>query len=263
MGSLPDLTTFPSLRELGLHHNHLNGTILDNLGKQSRLERLYLGHNSFEGFISEAHFSDLTKLKFPFNSYWIFSPQLIYMNMSHNQNQWPYTKFVIGVLLSPTIDLSSNKLEGEIPSFLFKVTHLDISNNMFSKPAHFLCTTNNRNLSILDLSNNQFLGELPNCWMHFEGLKILNLANNHFHGKIPNSIGSLLGIEILDLSNNSFTGELPSSLKNCTKLKFVNLRDNKLSGQYRCGLGSSHPDLVVLFLRSNHFFGSIPSHLCL
>ncbi|XP_030968577.1 receptor-like protein EIX2 [Quercus lobata] len=27
-------------------------------------------------------------------------------------------------------------------------------------------------------------------------------------------------------------------------------------------LGSSHPDLVVLFLRSNHFFGSFPSHLC-
>ena len=321
MGSLPDLITFPSLRELGLHHNHLNGTILDNLGKQSRLERLYLGHNSFEGFISEAHFSELTKLKyldlsntslvfnfssdwvppfqlekialwscqlgpqFPkwlqtqknciwldisnsgisdslFNSYWIFSPRLIYMNMSHNQISGHIPNLSLEFSSRPTIDLSSNKLEGEIPSFLFKVTHLDISNNLFSEPALFLCTTNNRNLSILDLSNNQLLGELPNCWMHFEGLKILNLANNRFHGKIPNSIGSLLGIEILDLGNNSFTGELPSSLKNCTKLKFVNLRDNKLSGKIPMWLGSSHPDLVVLFLRSNHFFGSIPSHLC-
>ncbi|KAL4629208.1 hypothetical protein ACB092_05G291400, partial [Castanea dentata] len=215
MGSLPDLTTFPSLRELGLHHNHLNGTILDNLGKQSRLERLYLGHNSFEGFISEAHFSELTKLKYLD----LFNTSLVF-NFS---SDW-------------------------VPPFQL--------------PALFLCTTNNRNLSILHLSNNQLLGELPNCWMHFEGLKILNLANNRFHGKIPNSIGSLLGIELLDLGNNSFTGELPSSLKNCTKLKFVNLRDNKLSGQIPMWLGSSHPDLVVLFLGSNHLFGSIPSHLC-
>ncbi|KAK7857820.1 receptor-like protein eix2 [Quercus suber] len=133
---------------------------------------------------------------------------------------------------------------------------LDLSDNSLTSSSSVLQWLFNFNTSV------DFLGELPNCWMHFEGLKILNLANNHFHGKIPNSIGSLLGIEILDLSNNSFTGELPSSLKNCTKLKFVNLRDNKLSGQIPMWLGSSHPDLVVLFLRSNHFFGSIPSHLC-
>ena len=81
MGLLPNLITFPSLRELGLHHNHLNVTILDNLGKQSRLERMHLVHNSFEGFISEAYFSELTKLKcldlsntslvFNFNSDWV------------------------------------------------------------------------------------------------------------------------------------------------------------------------------------------------
>ena len=152
-----------------------------------------------------------------FNSYWIFSPWLVYVNMSHNQINGHIPNFSLEFSSRPTIDLSSNKLEGEIPSFLFKVTHLDISNNMFSEPALFLCTTNNSNLSILNLSNNQLLGELPNYWMHFEGLKILNLANNRFHGKIPNSIGSLLGIEILDLGNKSFTGELPSSLKNCTK----------------------------------------------
>ena len=27
-------------------------------------------------------------------------------------------------------------------------------------------------------------------------------------------------------------------------------------------LGISHPNLVVLILRSNHFYGAIPSHLC-
>ena len=63
MGSLPDLTTFPSLRQLRLHQNRLNGTIPESLGKQSNLVSLSLFDNSLEGVISDAHFSKLTKLK--------------------------------------------------------------------------------------------------------------------------------------------------------------------------------------------------------
>ena len=63
MGLLPDLTTFPSLRQLRLHQNRLNGTIPKSLGKQSNLVSLSLFDNSLEGAISDAHFSKLTKLK--------------------------------------------------------------------------------------------------------------------------------------------------------------------------------------------------------
>nr|POF14826.1 putative lrr receptor-like serine/threonine-protein kinase [Quercus suber] len=63
MGSFPDLTTFSSLKVLWLSNNQLSGTIPESLGKQSNLERLYIGGNPFEGVISEAHFSKLTKLK--------------------------------------------------------------------------------------------------------------------------------------------------------------------------------------------------------
>ncbi|KAK7851761.1 receptor-like protein eix2 [Quercus suber] len=65
MGSLPDdLTTFLSLGELSLFRNHLNGTIPVSLGKLSNLEFLYLGDNPLKGVISEAHFSNLTQLKY-------------------------------------------------------------------------------------------------------------------------------------------------------------------------------------------------------
>ena len=63
IGSLPDLTTFPSLRELWLAKNHLNWTIPISLGNLSNLEFLYLEDNALEGVISETHFSNLTKLK--------------------------------------------------------------------------------------------------------------------------------------------------------------------------------------------------------
>ena len=133
---------------------------------------------------------------------------------------------------------------------------------MFSKQVQSLCAITKGNLNFLDPSNNQLLGELPDCRFQFERLKILNMANNHFHGKIPSSVGFLLGIETLDLSDNSFNGELPPSLKNCTKFKFINLQDNNLSGEIPMWFGSNHPNLIVLFLRSNRFFGRIPSHLC-
>ena len=157
------------------------------------------------------------------NSNWIFSSQFLFMNLSHNQINGHVPNLSMEFSFFLVIDLSSYKLEGEIPRFLFKVSHLDLSKNMFSKQVRSLCTTTNGNFNFLDLSNNQLSGELPDCWMHFEGLKILNLANNQFHGKIPSSVGSLLGIETLDLSNNNFNGKLPLSLKNCTKLEFISL----------------------------------------
>ena len=320
-GSLPDLTTFPSLRELRLDQNRLNGTIPESLGKQSNLEILHLGSNSLEGVISEVHFSKLSNLKnldlsntslvfnFSFdwvpqfqldvihfqscqlgprfpkwlqaqkscywidisnsgisdnlsNLHWVFSSQIQFMNLSHNKITGQITDLSLEFNLPPMIDMRSNNLEGDIPSFLFKASYLDLSYNMFSESVLSLCAINNEDLGFLDLSNNRLSGELPDCWMHLKGLGILNLANNHFQGKIPNSLGSLLGIETLDLSNNNFSGELTSSLNNCVELKFINLRDNNLSGEIPMWLGSSLQNLVVIILRSNHLHGSLPLHLC-
>ena len=320
MGSLPDLTTFPSLRELSLFQNHLSGTIPVSLGKMSNLMSLSLYDNPLECVI-EAHFLELTKLKHlilsstllvfnfssdwvpPFqlktiglgscqlgpqfpkwlqtqknfswldiskskisdtlsNSNWIFSSPFWFMNLSYNKISGHVPNLSWEFSFFPIIDLSSNKLESEIPRFLFQAVQLDLSKNMFSNQVQSLCAVTKGNLNFLDLSNNQLSGELPDCWFNFEGLKILNSANNHFHGKIPSSVGSLLGIETLDLSNNGFNGELPPSLNNCTKLKFINLQDNNLSREIPMWFRSNHPNLIVLFLRSNHFFGCIPSHLC-
>nr|XP_023871757.1 receptor-like protein EIX1 [Quercus suber] len=197
------------------------------------------------------------------NSYWIFPNQAFYMNLSYNQISGHIPNLPLESSFGSIIDLSSNKLEGEIPLFVFKGIHLDVSKNMFSKLALSLCAAKNNSLKFLDLSNNRLLGELPNCWIHFGGLKILKLANNHLQGKIPSSVGSLTKIETLDLSHNNFSGELPSSLTNCSKLIFIDLRNNSLSGPIPMWLGRSHPNLVVLVLRSNHFYGRIPPHLCL
>ncbi|XP_060960700.1 receptor-like protein EIX2, partial [Cannabis sativa] len=93
-------------------------------------------------------------------------------------------------------------------------------------------------------------------------LSILVLANNKLSGKIPISIGSLTQITALNLGSNSLSQELPSSLKRCTNLVALNVGENRLFGPMPTWIGESLPNVVILTLRSNHFFGSIPSNLC-
>ncbi|KAL6294006.1 hypothetical protein ACE6H2_002148 [Prunus campanulata] len=75
-------------------------------------------------------------------------------------------------------------------------------------------------------------------------------------------MGYLFSIETLRLSNNRFVGESPSQFKNCRTLTHFNLAENKLSGSIPEWLGASLPNLAILILQSNNFYGSIPPQLC-
>ena len=145
---------------------------------------------------------------------------------------------------------------------MFKVGALDLSVNRFSKLSSLCNVKNDSQLGFLDISINQLSGDLPNCWYHFKELRILVLAKKKLSGKIPISISSLTELKTLNLGNNGLTQELPSSLKRCTNLVALNVGENRLFGPMPKWIGESPPNLVILSLRSNHFFGIIPSHLC-
>ncbi|CAN6566407.1 unnamed protein product [Malus baccata var. baccata] len=162
----------------------------------------------------------------------------------------------------PHVNLSWNQLEGPIPSFLSTVSSLDVSNNKLSELSSFLCPVKVSNLDYLDLSSNNLYGQLPDCWMHFGKLMFLDLGDNALFGKIPTTMSSLFSIETLKLNGNGFVGELPSSLKNCTSLIVFDVGENNLSGLIPEWLGVGPQNLTILVLRSNHFYGGIPLHLC-
>nr|POF00236.1 leucine-rich repeat receptor-like protein kinase pxc2 [Quercus suber] len=61
-GSLPDFAMFPSLKEIYLSSNKLNGTMPKTIGNLHNLEHLDVSLNYLQGVISEAHFSNLSKL---------------------------------------------------------------------------------------------------------------------------------------------------------------------------------------------------------
>ena len=159
-------------------------------------------------------------------------------------------------------DLSGNSLEGPLPLFTANLKILKLSKNRFSGSISCLCKINGRSLTYLDLSDNLFYGQLPNCFRHWHELVVLNLAGNKFSGEVPNSLGRLSNLETLKLYNNSFSGNFPSSLKNCSSLKVIDLGDNRFSGEVPAWIGEGLPWLIVLILRSNKFEGSIPLNLC-
>ncbi|MED6116174.1 hypothetical protein PIB30_097737 [Stylosanthes scabra] len=158
-----------------------------------------------------------------------------YFNISGNNLTGTIPNFPIE-LSYPQIDLNSNQFVGSIPRFLFQTGALYLSNNRFSDIVSFVCGNKRAtHLGILDLSNNQLRGELPDCWNNLETLEFLDLSNNRLEGKIPFSMGALSNLKGLILRNNSLVGEFPSSFKNCSQLAWLDLEKMSFMVQYLCG----------------------------
>lgn len=83
------------------------------------------------------------------------------------------------------------------------------------------------NFSMVHLGFNQFDGKLP---LQFDQLPliVLNLTRNNFSGEIPSEFGNIKCLQNLDLSYNNFSGPFPASFNNLTELSKLNISYNPL-----------------------------------
>ncbi|KAL6661908.1 hypothetical protein ACP70R_001292 [Stipagrostis hirtigluma subsp. patula] len=116
-------------------------------------------------------------------------------------------------------------------------------------------------MEVIDLSNNELSGELPNCWRKNTNLYIIDFSSNNFWGEIPPTIGSLSSLVTLHLGKNNLSGMWPTSLQSCNRLMFLDLEENNLSGNIPTWIGNGLQTLVFLSLGSNQFSGEIPAEL--
>ncbi|QHO26610.1 Receptor-like protein [Arachis hypogaea] len=103
-----------------------------------------------------------------------------------------------------SIDLSSNRFEGEIPydfGELHALISLNLSHNSLNGTiSHSL--GNLTNLESLDLSSNMLTGKIPDELTNLNFLESLNLSNNHLEGSIPR------GKQFDTFSNDSYEGNM-------------------------------------------------------
>ncbi|XP_054817535.1 receptor-like protein EIX2 isoform X2 [Prosopis cineraria] len=172
-GSIPpELCSLSNLIVLDLANNNLSGSIPRCLGK---LISLVSGHMN-NGLIFKA--DDETEM-LGFERTYKFKIDL------HTKGQdLEYEKIL---KLVQSIDLSVNKISGEIPTQFFKL----------------------HKLQSLNLSYNYLVGEIPEQVGEMKDIESLDFSHNNLHGNIPQSMSGLSFLSVLNLSYNHFRGQIP------------------------------------------------------
>ena len=113
-------------------------------------------------------------------------------------------------------------------------------------------------LNTLNLSRNDFNGQIMSSIGNLSHITSLDLSRNGFSEFIPSSIVDLSHLSFLDLSFNSFLGQIPSSIGNLSHLTYLNLGLNQISGKIPSSIGNLY-NLAYLNLSWNNIVGEIPS----
>ncbi|PPD74153.1 hypothetical protein GOBAR_DD28921 [Gossypium barbadense] len=265
------------LEELYLDGNHFNTSVFASLNKLSNLKSLSISENQLKGSIDMKDLEAFIKLRELDMSYNELRDFVI-----HQENNTKLEDLILkgnsftGPLTLPSapnskvslIDISQNKLQGQIPtnvcSHFPHLSHLFLSKNAFEGDIP-PCLSGMKDLSILDLSDNQLSGRVPEELITKNSLTILRLSNNNLSGHVLPVILNANGLSKLYLDGNNFSGEMAnvdvSISEFPTSLREINLGNNKFYGNLPRWMGNVS-FLERLALSQNGFEGSIPMEFC-
>ncbi|XP_042977939.1 receptor-like protein EIX1 isoform X4 [Carya illinoinensis] len=198
-GPLPESIgdSLPRLTILSLRSNGFYGSLPLNLCHLSNIQLLDLSLNKIGGTIPQC-IKNLTSMsqKWRASHNGIYSVQRAYADHAPFVWKGRMAMFENSLGLVKIIDLSSNKLHGEVPEELTSLTEL-IS---------------------LNLSRNNFTGSITLKIGLLQNLQSLDLSRNQLRGEIPTSISDISFLSYLDLSNNNLSGKIPTG----TQLQSLN-----------------------------------------
>ncbi|KAL5737645.1 hypothetical protein ACOSP7_030406 [Xanthoceras sorbifolium] len=232
---LPDCwMIWPSLKILDLGNNKFSGSLPTSIGTLIRL--LDVSGNRLVGTIP-------TWIGERFSS-------MIFLNLRSNKFHGFLPMELCSLASLQILDLADNNLFGAIPRCVNNISAMvtiRFTGNDVKFDTSFTDTIEdalvvtkgitmeyNANLNLvrsIDLSRNNFSGEIPIEVTNLGALWSLNLSHNFFIGKIPENIGAMGSLESVDLSSNQLSGEIPQSISTLTFLSCLNLSNNNLIGK--------------------------------
>ncbi|MED6110621.1 hypothetical protein PIB30_044681 [Stylosanthes scabra] len=239
-GGIPtSICSLPSLFLLDLSSNNLSADLSSAFQNCTHLKTLVLSNNRFFGSLPK----DVAKN----------TPLLAELQLRGNTLTGSIPEDLCHLPFLHLLDLAENRISGSIPAclgdvhgyklpqtyFIYLMYSLVFGGNVpYSR--HIELVINGRITeyinqmavhSIIDLSKNDLVGEIPEKLTELVHLGALNLSWNHLTGNIPSNIGSLTDLESLDLSHNHLSGSIPPSMTSMTFLSHLNLSSNNFSGQ--------------------------------
>ncbi|KAL7224308.1 hypothetical protein ACSBR1_025714 [Camellia fascicularis] len=238
-----------SFEIINLNGNGFEGTVPKSLVNCKMLRVVDLGCNKF---------SD----KFPFWLEKLRWLQVLILSSNKFHGPMPASKAKFPFLNLRVMDLSDNYFTGPLPKTYFKnfdammnvieanfklqyieKTVVGVVGAMYQYRYHYHdCLTMVIKgstiemvkvltiFTVIDLSKNNFEGQIPQIIGKLNSIRGLNLSHNSLTGHIPTSLANLTMLEWLDLSSNKLTGEIPQQLKNLKFLEVLNLSQNQLIG---------------------------------
>ncbi|KAH9667079.1 Receptor-like protein 13 [Citrus sinensis] len=275
-GQLPwRLSDLTGLKVFDISSNQLSGNLPSVIANLTSLEYLVLSDNNFQGefplslLTNHSNLEVLRLLKVSNNlrfktENWIPTFQLKVLQLP-NCSLKVIPSFLLHQYNLKFLDLSSNKLVGNFPTWLMQNnTNLEVlrlSNNSFSGILQ-LPKVKHDFLRHLDISNNNLIGTLPqNMGTVLQKLMLIDISKNNFEGNIPYSIGEMKELFLLDLSRNKFSGDLSAtSVNGCASLEYLDVSENNFYGH----IFPTYMNLTQLrglYLKNNHFTGKIKAGL--
>ncbi|KAI8010548.1 Receptor-like protein 6 [Camellia lanceoleosa] len=269
-GTIPSsLFALPSLVGIGLSNNKLQGPIPGLVYELQNLTYLWLSSNNLSGVVD---LDKLLKLKNLISLDLSYNGLSLNINNSVNStltnfdtiqlascNLSEFPNFLREQARLSYLDLSNNKIHGEVPKWLFNVGKdslysLNLSHNLLTSLERLPWT----NLQLIDLHSNLLRGPLP---VPPNTTYIFSISNNKLSGEIPPLICSLSSLQVLDLSNNSFSGLIPQCLGNLSNsFSVLNLGINSFSGTFTATFTKGNL-LRNLNLNGNQIEGQVPRSL--
>ncbi|XP_031490518.1 receptor-like protein 7 [Nymphaea colorata] len=241
-GQIPELTdnTRCSLEALDLSDNRLEGHIPKYLGHCEGLAFINLEKNRLSGDFP-SWLSKLPKLRI----------LVLRSNFLNGAINFSFDESAFQELLM--LDISTNQFSGRLPMSLllslnamktFNISHapwdgastlgfgtawevaMEIKGATLTYQDEVLFLMNT-----IDLSNNDFEGEILEEIGDLKWLQALRISSNKLSGSIPKTFAGLQKLESLDLSHNHLSGEIPEELTKLNFLEYLNLSYNNLAGR--------------------------------
>ncbi|KAB2595060.1 receptor-like protein 12 [Pyrus ussuriensis x Pyrus communis] len=277
-GYFPNFNRTNSLKILDVSETNFSGELPSSIGNLHSLNYFDISTCSFHSHVPFS-FGNLTQLSFLVmasfhdvsagqfldpDSFSCFGKltKLNYLDLSDNNLQGNFPRFVANLTQLAFLALSDNSLTGEIPKSLFHLRNLEclgLSGNNLSGLVEFDEFSNLKKLKRLGLSDNRLSvrvkSGLSATLPKFEVLRLVacNLTELEFL-KNQYELGSL------ELTDNNIHGQIPKSLWNATRETLVNLHldDNFLTGFEDNPVTLPWKNLQLFNLGNNRLQGSLP-----